>query len=104
MATDKKVVKAKGLVAGSFTKNIVAKYIGQKVAILAARYQYRGILAEVGDDYVVLSPATAVEQSGANGNTTPAQEDPVNGMVCIKTDAIEIFYQPTWSQAPLQGE
>lgn len=81
-----------------------AQFIGQKVAVLAARYQYRGKLAEVGTDYLVLSNATAVETSGTSSAAQPQVEDAIGGSVTIKIDAIELLYQPNWSKAPLPGE
>jgi len=81
--------------------NVAKGYIGQKVAVLAARYQYRGILSEVSDDRITLSNSTAVEVSGANNASTPTTEDPIGGAVHISLRAIEILYQPNWVFAPL---
>lgn len=77
------------------------EYLGEKVAIIAARYQYRGVLSVVGERFVVLSDACAVEQSGRSRNATPQSEDRIPGDTLISLDAIEIFYQPTWVNAPL---
>ena len=76
---------------------------GQKVAVLCARYQYRGVLSEVHNDHIILANATAVEISGPSNTEAPQTEDPIGGSVVIKTDAIEILYQPKWSQAPITG-
>lgn len=76
---------------------------GQKVAVLCARYQYRGILSEIHEDHIVLANATAVEISGPSNSEKPQTEDAIGGSVVIKTDAIEILYQPRWSQAPIPG-
>lgn len=80
------------------------KFEGQKVAVLAARYQYRGILSQVSKDCIVLANALAVESSGASSLDRASREDAIFGSVIIKTDAIEILYQPKWVFAPLPGE
>jgi hypothetical protein len=85
-------------------KSEAKKLLGQKVAVLAARYQYRGILSDVGDDCLVLADATVVEVSGPASGDTPQTEDPIHGFVIIKNDAIEILHQAKFSQAPLPGE
>jgi len=83
---------------------VAKKNLGEKVAVLCARYQYRGRLAEVTEDCLVISNAMAVEVSGRSESDKPNTEDPVNGSVAIKLDAIEILYQPRWCEAPLPGE
>jgi len=83
---------------------IVDMHKGQKIAVLCARYQYRGVVAHVADDCIVLTNARSVEISGPSANATPEREDDIGGFVVIKKDAIEIMYQPTWSQAPLANE
>jgi hypothetical protein len=83
---------------------IAKKFVGQKVAVLCARYQYRGILSEVGTDYLVLAMSTSVERSGISQAVRPEQEDVIGSSIIIKTDAIELFYQPNWVNAPLPGE
>lgn len=80
------------------------KYVGQKVAVICARYQYRGILSAVLKDSLVISNATSVEVSGASNQEAPQTEDPINGTVVVKSDAVEILYQPHWVNAPLPGE
>lgn len=85
-------------------QEFVAQHEGQKVAVIAARYQYRGTLSKCLPDAIILTNACAVEVSGPSNGERPQTEDPINGTVTIKTDAIEIFYQPRFSQAPLPGE
>lgn len=80
------------------------EYEGQKVAVMCARYQYRGVLSHVGTDHLVLANATAVETSGTASGETPQTEDAINGSVVIKNDAVEILYQPRWCHARLPGE
>lgn len=83
---------------------VAQEYIGQKVAVMCARYQYRGVLSEVNEDCLVLSNATSVEISGSSQSERPQTEDNIGGSIVIKCDAVEILYQPPWAQAPLPGE
>lgn len=77
------------------------EYVGQNVAVIAARYQYRGILSKVYDDCLVIANALAVEVSGPASGERATTEDKIGGSVTIKNDAIEILYQPKWCFAPL---
>ena len=85
-------------------KDVVNAHVGQKVAVLCARYQYRGVVSKVTDDCLILANSMSVEISGASAATKPEREDAIGGSVTIKLDAIEIFYQPNWSQFPLPNE
>jgi hypothetical protein len=85
-------------------KGVLEALKGQKVAVLAARYQYRGILSEFSDERITLADACAVENSGASNSERPETEDPISGSVHISTNAIEIVYQPKWVHAPLPSE
>jgi hypothetical protein len=92
---------AHDLVAVEKTKAAVMKdalqmYIGQPLAILCARFNYRGILSVVGEDYVVLAQARAVESSGASSQERPSNEDPIGSSVIISLNAVELIYQPSW--------
>lgn len=40
------------------------KFMGEPVAVLCMRYWYRGRLAEVGEDFIVLTEAKAIEETG----------------------------------------
>ena len=80
------------------------QFIGQRIAVLCVRFQYRGILTEVGDNYLVLANATAVEISGSSMAERPNTEDNCNGSITLKTDAIELAHQPKWVYAPLPNE
>ena len=88
----------------SFSRLLHDIYQGQRVALICARFTYRGIVAEVGEDFIVLSNAVSVEVTGASNSEEPSTEDPINGPVTIKHDAIEILFQPRWVDAPLPGE
>ena len=82
----------------------VQKLQAQKVAVLCSRYHYRGILAEVFDDCLVLNNSAAVEVSGPSQMSRPQMEDPVGTPLIINRSAIEIVWQPQWVHAPLPGE
>ena len=82
----------------------LTSFVGQKIAFLCARYQYRGILAGVGVDFVVLANATSVEISGASNNEQPQTEDPIQSSIIVKLDAVELISQPNWARAPLPNE
>jgi hypothetical protein len=86
------------------SKHYIQQFVGQKVAFLCCRYQYRGVLSQVLDDAVLLANATSVEVSGATASEAPQTEDAIGSTIMIKLDSIEIFYQPNWCYAPLPGE
>lgn len=76
-------------------------YVGQPLAILCARFNYRGILSKVGEDFCVLAQARAVESSGASNQERPSNEDPIGSSVIISLNAVELVYQPNWAFAEL---
>lgn len=71
-------------------------YLGQPLAVLCARYWYRGIVQEAGKDYITLSHVRAVEVTGPAAADTPQTEDPVPSDMTISIGAIEQFCQPLW--------
>jgi len=73
---------------------ISEQYVDQPIAILCARYWYRGIVREAGLDYVTLSNVRAVEVTGPAANDRPNTEDPVPSDMTISIGAIEQFCQP----------
>lgn len=81
---------------GSNMANVMKEYVGQPVAILCARFNYRGILSKVTDDCVILAQARAVESSGASSSERPNSEDPIGSSVIISLNAVELVYQPNW--------
>lgn len=83
---------------------MMEKFVGEKVAVICSRFQYRGVLSEVGDDYVILAHATAVEDSGSASRDAPVTEDAISSSIFIHIDSIELFYQPNWCHAPLPSE
>ncbi len=58
-------------------------------------------MSMVGDDYLILAQARAVESSGASSSERPNSEDPIGSSVVISLDALELVYQPNWVFAPL---
>jgi hypothetical protein len=103
MAKDKveNKVENKRLEGKILADAIAEKYIGDHISILCARYWYRGVVKEVGDNYIVLSNPAAVEVTGSASATAPTREDPIPGDIVIAVDAIELVGQMAWSNAPL---
>jgi hypothetical protein len=79
-------------------------YHGKPAAILCARYWYRGVVAEVGKNYIHLTNVRAVEVTGAANTEHPQTEDPVPSDMLISSDAIEQVCQPTWAWFEMPGE
>jgi len=86
---------------GEELSDILQSYLGQPLAILCARFNYRGILSKVGQNFVVLAQARAVESSGASSQERPSNEDPIGSSVIISVNSIELIYQPNWCFAAL---
>ena len=82
--------------------DVARQYLGQPVAVLCARFNYRGILSAVCQDCLVLAQARAVESSGASSQERPSNEDVIGSSIVISLNAIEIIYQPNWCFAPLE--
>ena len=94
-------IKLKG--SDDLVKDLM-KFMGQKVAVICARYQYRGVLSSVSDRHIVLANATSVEISGASNTEAPQTEDQIGSSIIIMLDAIELFYQPNWVFHALPGD
>lgn len=84
-----------------FLRETMTQFVGQPIAILCARFNYRGILSFVGHDHFVLAQARAVESSGASNLERPTNEDPIGSSVVIAANAVELVYFPRWAYAPL---
>lgn len=84
--------------------NELSKKVGEKIAVLCTRYNYRGVLSGIGDNFLILADACAVERSGPCSGDKPVTEDAIQGSIFIKFDAIEIIFQPNWVNAPLPAE
>ena len=74
----------------------IEQYVGEPLAILCARYWYRGMVRKVGQDFVKLSDVRAVEVTGAATSLVPQTEDPVPSDMTISVGAIEQVCQPAW--------
>jgi predicted transcriptional regulator YheO len=86
----------------SSMSSVLQDYLGKPVAVLCARFNYRGILSKVTDDCLILAQARAVESSGASSSNRPNSEDPIGSSVIISLNAVELVYQPNWVFAPLE--
>lgn len=69
---------------------------GEPVAILCARYWYRGIVSEVGEDFIQLANPRAVEVTGIATASAPTTEDVIPSDLIISLAAVEIVCQPAW--------
>lgn len=77
-------------------KTYLETKIGEPVAILCARYWYRGIVKAVEDTYVVLVNPFMVTETGAFTRSEPIRQDALPSDVAISYGAIEVVEQPTW--------
>jgi len=83
-------------------RDALAHYVGQPLAVLCSRFNYRGLLSCVGEDFLVLAQARAVESSGASSAERPISEDAIGSSVIISLNSVELIYQPNWCFAPLE--
>jgi hypothetical protein len=89
-------------ICGSDTmRDTLSQFVGQPIAILCARFNYRGILSHVAQDHVILAQARAVESSGASSQERPSNEDSIGSSVIISLNAVELVYWPNWAYANL---
>jgi len=88
----------------TFVEVMQQEFLGKKMAALCVRYHYRGFLAAVYEDCLILSNSASVEVSGKSKSEKPENEDPIGTFITVRTDAIEIAWQPAWVEAPLPGE
>ena len=77
-------------------KDVLQEYIGSHVAVLCARFNYMGILSSVGQGYLILAQAHAVEESGPSNNDAPVTADNIGSSIIISFAAVEIVFQPNW--------
>jgi hypothetical protein len=80
----------------TFARIIREDYMNQPIAIWCARYTYRGIVKEVGEDFVTLSNPWAVEATGEAAGAVPTREDPIPSDLTISLGSVEQFCQPGW--------
>lgn len=74
----------------------IATFMNKPLAILCARYWYRGIVVDVGTDYATLGCVRAVEVTGPAATATPQTEDTVPSEMTISLQAVEQICQPLW--------
>lgn len=77
--------------------DVIASYTGQPVAILCNRYWYRGVVRDVGTDYLVLDPARVVTDTGPFNAERPNAEAAIPSPLVIAAGTIEQFCQPGWA-------
>lgn len=79
----------------------IKELIGKPVAVLCQRFYYRGILAKMDLNGIVLSKARAILNSGPSAGDTPVSEETIGRPVFIMRQSIELVFQPNWCFAPL---
>ena len=84
---------------GQSFATLLGKYrrADQPVAIICSRFVYRGKVAAVGEDHVVLKDAKLVMSTGPSSSSSPAAEEPAGSDVSIMFGSIEIVFQPNWA-------
>jgi len=70
--------------------------IGQKYLFECARYFYYGKVKKVTSDYVELTDAGKVFDSGALDAKSPTDLQKVPGNIFVMRNAIESFWKPKW--------
>ena len=69
---------------------------GEAVMLTCVRFYYRGIVADVGDDGVLLSHPTMVFEESSYTTVKPKEEYPIPSDLWVAFDSIESICQPTW--------
>lgn len=83
---------------------MVRRYMGEKIVVICARYQYWGIVSEVGKNALILANPVAVQNSGSAQAENPDSIDAINTSIIISYFAIELIYQPKWCFNKLPNE
>lgn len=81
----------------SYANALQEAYLDLPIAVLCARYWYRGMLRIVGTDFIALSNVRAVEVTGPAASAFPQTEDPVPSDMYISLNAVEQVCQPFWA-------
>jgi hypothetical protein len=86
------------------SQDVISEKIGQNVAIICNKWQYRGVL--VADQYnrILLENSSCVGVSGATNRESPISEKKLKFPIYIEKRVIEIFYQPNWRNADFPSE
>lgn len=77
-------------------KTYLEKFLNQPIAIFCVRYKYRGIISEVGEDFIILSNPFAVISGDSSTSDTIQREDAVPSDLMVSLDAVESACQPVW--------
>ena len=85
-------------------QDVLKLCVGHPISVLCARYHYRGILSEVGDESLTLAQVCIVEQSGPAKGEAPSVEDAMGSSMVISYGAIECISQPNFVFAPLPSQ
>lgn len=96
------LVEIDGAAAASMAQ-VAQQFLGQPVAVLCARYNYRGILSHVGEDCLRSRRRVRLKPLALLARRPPNTEDPIGSSVIISLGAVEIIYQPRWCFAPLDA-
>ena len=70
---------------------------GEAVYLNCARWGYRGIVEEVGDDGVLLSHPFMIFDSNSYTTEKVKEEYVIPSDILICLDAVEVICQPTWA-------
>lgn len=82
--------------------DVIAGYTGQPVALVCGQLWYRGIVKDMGTDYVVLDPAWSVEKPGFADAERAESEHRMPSAVVLSGRAIHVICQPKWAFYGLQ--
>lgn len=80
------------------------KHVGEKIVVIAARYQYWGILSEIGSEYIIIANAVSVQSGGSAQAEAPQTIDNIGTSIIISLPAVETFYWPKWVNNQLPSE
>lgn len=94
-------ITCKEVATRSTMGEVLQAYVGERVAIICARFNYMGTVSSVGSDHVILANAYAVEESGPSSGERAITTDCVTSSVVISLGAVEIVFQPRWCFADM---
>lgn len=79
-----------------------ASHSGENFVVICSRFTYRGTIKEVGEDFIVLFPATGVEYMGHVKADKPSQEENLLFPITIPFSSVEMFFQPPMANYPIK--
>lgn len=97
---------SKGRLDNTSLANELKQHVGKYIALLCARYVYRGLIQRVGSNVIVLQPAACVEVTGSWRDMRTTREEPFAPDVplILSLDAVEIASFPDWVAGPFKEE